>query len=161
MPESDDKYLVFTLGRSEYAAGIGCVREIRAPEGTTPLPECPPYVLGVMDLRGRVVPLLDLRARLGVEPAGDRPVVMIVDVAGQMVGLMVDRVVEVRSFEPSVWQEVPPAVPAHVRAFVRGVADLGGRIILRLDLDPLLAGEVAELAAALAGVEEAVARCRS
>ncbi len=169
MSVSEGKYLVFSVGDAEYAAAITGVREIRLLEGVTSLPDCPPHVLGVMDLRGRVVPLLDLRLRLGRQPAGERPVVVIVDVGGQAVGLVVDRVVEVRSFAGSVWQEVPTAVPSHVRAFVRGVADLAGRILLWLDLDRLLAVDAAELAQAVgAGEEEGpgfrgegVAACRS
>ncbi len=161
MSESEDKYLVFSVGGAEYAAGIAGVREIRLLEGVTSLPDCPPHVLGVMDLRGRVVPLLDLRLRLGREPAGERPVVVIVDVGGQAVGLVVDGVVEVRSFERSVWQGVPATVPPHVRAFVRGVADLAGRILLLLDLDRLLAVDAGELAETVGSLEGEMAACRS
>ncbi len=151
--EQEHKYLAFTLADQEFASDIAAVREIRAPERVAPLPESPDYLLGVMDLRGQVVPVVDLRRRFRMppRPAEAAPVVVIVEVAGQVVGMMVDRVTEVLSLPSSAWTPPPPLVQGPARAFVAGVADLEGRLIVLLDLSRVLsaaeAAEIAELAA--------------
>lgn len=149
----EHKYLAFTLADQEFASDIAAVREIRALERVAPLPDSPAFLLGVMDLRGKVVPVVDLRRRfkLPARPEGVAPIVVIVDVAAQVVGMTVDRVTEVLSLPPSAWSPPPPLFQGPARAFVSGVADLDGRLIVLLDLARVLSAEeaaaIGELAA--------------
>lgn len=141
--EREEKYLVFTLGGQDFAADIAVVKEIRAVDRVAPIPESPDYLLGVMDLRGRVIPLVDLRRRLRMAGAGAGGIVVVVELPGQLVGLVVDHVVEVLSLPAAAWEEAPSLVTGPARRFVAGVADLQGRLIVLLDLERVLTGDEA------------------
>lgn len=146
--EKDRKYLAFTLAGQEYATDISVVKEIRGLERVAPLPESPAYLLGVMDLRGKVVPVVDLRRRFhlpAVQEEGET-IIIIVDMPGQTVGLTVDQVTEVLSLSPSAWEPPPPLFNGPARNFVSGVANLSSRLIILLDLSRVLnPEEVAEI----------------
>ncbi len=144
--EVDEKFLVFSLCGQEYAAEISIVREIRGLDSVATLPDSPDFVRGVMDLRGKVIPLLDLRRRFRM-PMGQikgEGIVIVVDLDGLTAGLVVDRVVEVFSLPPSAWEEPSPLVSGPVRNVVQGMADLSGRIIILLDMNCILTPEEAE-----------------
>lgn len=152
--EKDRKYLAFTLAGQEYATDITLVKEIRGLERVAPLPESPDYLLGVMDLRGRVAPVVDLRRRFHLptsqESDGDT-IIVVVDLPGQTVGLTVDQVTEVLSLAPSAWEPPPPLFNGPARNFVSGVANLNSRLVILLDLSRVLnpeeVAEIGELAA--------------
>ncbi len=139
--EREEKYLVFSLGGQDFAADITVIKEIRAGDRVAAIPESPDYLLGLMDLRGKVIPLVDLRRRLRVTPTQDGGVVIVVELPGQLVGLVVDRVVEVLSLPPAAWEAAPALISGPARRFVAGVADLQGRLIVLLDLARVLTGE--------------------
>lgn len=123
--------------------GISLVKEIRALDRVAPLPDSPEHVRGVMDLRGRVIPLIDLRSRFHLVPPGGQAdgIVIVVDMADLTAGFVVDKVVEVTSLPPSSWEPPSPLVSAPARNLVSGVADISGRIIILLDLPRLLSAE--------------------
>lgn len=140
----DNKYLAFVLGDQEFAADIACVREIRSLDHVARIPDSPAYLLGIMDLRGRVVPVVDLRRRFHLGEglaSGHGDVVVVADLGTQVVGLVVDRVQEVLSLSASAWEPPPPLFRGPARQFLSGVADLNGRLIVLLDLARVLSSE--------------------
>jgi purine-binding chemotaxis protein CheW len=96
--ESTGKHLSFTLGSEEYAIPVQCVREIVGPLPVTRVPSMPPHVLGVINLRGKVIPLADLRIKIGIDAHdhGARTCIVVVQLkSGLQLGLVVDSVSEV------------------------------------------------------------------
>lgn len=150
----EGKYVVFSLAGQEYAAEISTVREIREAERVAPIPESPDYVRGVMDLRGRVILLIDLRSRLrvgGSDPTGEE-IVIIVDLTDQVAGLVVDRVVEVLSLDGDAWEEAPVVADGSTSRYVAGICNLDGRLIVLIDLPRLMTAEETRAFAELAQV---------
>lgn len=146
-PGGGQQFLGFTLGGDMHALRIQQVREILGLSQMTPLPLTPAFVLGVMNLRGIVVPVIDLGARLGLGPAtpGRRSCVVLVDAPpgddGKplVMGVLVDAVHEVfRARDEDM--EAPPRLGMHVPGhFVQGIVRLRGRAITELDLSSVLA----------------------
>lgn len=157
------QYLRLGVGAEMYAAPIAAVREILEVGQLTVLPQTPPFVRGVMNLRGAVVPVIDLGARFGAAPAalGKRSCIVVVDIAGDrgaadgealvarhVVGMLVDAVYEVFEAADSALEAVPPmgtrVAPEHLQAMAR----VRGQVCGVLALDHLL-GQ-AELASLIA-----------
>jgi purine-binding chemotaxis protein CheW len=138
------QYLTFMLAQEQFAIGILGIKEIIEYHGLTEVPMMPPCVRGVINLRGAVVPVLDLLARFGRPSSGTtkRTCVVIVEVAGaaerHVVGLLVDAVNEVLDIAPSDI-EPPPSFGARVRSdFIQGVGKVKGKFVLLLDVDRAL-----------------------
>jgi purine-binding chemotaxis protein CheW len=148
-PEERQLHLVvFNLGREEYAVPIGQVREVVRVTDVTRVPHAPQHIRGVMNLRGRILPVLEVRSRLGLEPAEltQRSRVVVAEIDRRMVGLLVDAVGQVtRLGERSV-----AAPPEEVRSAggeaVTGVARLDRRLLILLDLERLLRASGSETA---------------
>jgi purine-binding chemotaxis protein CheW len=138
LPASGSELISVKVGDQLFAIDIMSVREIRGWNTSTPLPHAPAYVLGMINLRGAVLPVLDLSARLGLAPR--RPdsssVVVVAELGGRPVGLLVDAVCDIVTLNDGELQ-APPEVGADIR-FVRGVITLGQDIIILLDLDDAL-----------------------
>ena len=141
------QYLTFMLAQEQFAIGILGIKEIIEYHGLTEVPMMPPCVRGVINLRGAVVPVLDLLARFG-RPSSEmtkRTCVVIVEVEGaeekHVVGLLVDAVNEVLDIAPSDI-EPPPSFGARVRSdFILGVGKVKGKFVLLLDVDRALSLE--------------------
>jgi purine-binding chemotaxis protein CheW len=136
----DELHVVFRVGTAEYALAANHVVQMESFTGATPVPGAPPWVMGLMQVRGRVVPVIDLRARFGVAaPGGDDDQARVVVVArGQrVVGLRVDRAREVLVVSAAAIQPVPPALESST-GFVGGIARVGERLLLIIDLDRIL-----------------------
>ncbi len=131
------QYLTFRLGPEEYALEILRVQEIRAISAITPVPNTLPYVKGVMNLRGSVVPVLDLRARLGMTEAvhGRLTVIIVVIVDARAVGLVVDGVCDVLAISREDIESAPSFSGPQEGAFVAGLAHAGEKLVILLDLD--------------------------
>ena len=130
----------FRIGEQEFCLDIMAVREIRGWVAATPLPHSPDYVKGVMNLRGAVLPIVDLAARLGlgrVEPT-HRHVVIVVKIGERLVGLLVDAVCDILTIPHSLVQPAPDIACDNLRGFVRGVITLDGRMITWIDLERTL-----------------------
>jgi len=157
------QYLTFMLAQEQFAIGILGIKEIIEHQGVTEVPMMPPCVRGVINLRGAVVPVVDLLARFGRASSAvtKRTCVVIVE-AGcgsserQVMGLLVDAVNEVLDIAPADI-EPPPVFGARLRSdFIQGVGKVRGKFVLLLDVDRVLsideiagvAGAVAETAAA-------------
>jgi purine-binding chemotaxis protein CheW len=139
--EVEREVLVFLLDEEEYGVDILTVQEIRGYEGVTPVPGVPAHVKGVMDLRGTIVPVVDLRVRFGrAEPRYDAlTVVIILQLASRTVGMVVDGVSDV---VPLQAHEIKPAPELGAElgiSFLREVAVKDGRMLLLADIGKLLA----------------------
>jgi purine-binding chemotaxis protein CheW len=139
-PRTSGKNLVgFEVSGVMYAVEIGRVREIVRPLPTLALPELPAGVIGVVDHRGDVVPVVDLRVRFGVAPAGrardERWV--IVTRGARLFGLVVDRVTDVFAARESESREIPAIGNGEAARAIRSVYVYGGRLVFVLDVDPL------------------------
>lgn len=137
------EYLSFRIGDSEYSVDIMSVREIRGWTQTTSLPHAPRFVRGVINLRGTVLPVVDLAMRLGLaetEPE-ERNVIIVVDIGSRVLGLRVDAVSDILSFTQAQLQR-PPDVSNGSRApFVKALTILEERMVRILDLETVLPTE--------------------
>ncbi|MBS0332545.1 MAG: chemotaxis protein CheW [Proteobacteria bacterium] len=130
----------FRIGEQEFCVDIMCVREIRGWSAATPLPKSPDYMTGVINLRGAVLPIMNLAQRLGL--AGREPtvrsVIIVVQVGDRLIGLLVDAVSDILSVVPEEVQVTPDLGCESVRAFVKGLISKDGRMISEIALDRLL-----------------------
>lgn len=134
------RLLVFRLNDREHALPLEHVVEVFRMVAVTPLPEAPPWMLGVMNVRGRVIPLIDLRVRLGMpprEPDLSTPIV-VVETGGATAGLVADEVVEVLALPDEAVE--PPDRSAGSTRVVSSLARLGDRLVLVLDTEALCEG---------------------
>ncbi len=141
------KYLTFALGKEEYGLEILKVREIIGYMDITAVPRTPPYVKGVINLRGQVIAVIDLRLRFGMQPAerSDQTCIIVVEIrhSGRKLftGIIVDRVSEVLDI-PSEKIEDPPAFGAAVDTdFILGMGKIGDSVKILLDIDKVLGDE--------------------
>ena len=133
--------ILLEVAGADFCIDIGYVREIRGFTAVTPLPQAPDHVLGVINLRGAVMPVLDLRAQLGLgrtEPTG-RHVIVVVSQDGKTAGLVVDAVQETMIVEAGRLQPPPEFAGARGEAVVDAIIALEGRILSRLSTPAVLA----------------------
>ena len=132
------EYLSFRIGDSEYSVEIMSVREIRGWTRTTSLPHAPHFVRGVINLRGTVLPVVDLALRLGLDASEpeERNVIIVVDVGSRVMGLRVDAVSDILAFSDDQLQP-PPEMTSKSR-FVRALTILDERMVRILDLEAVL-----------------------
>ncbi|MES2613522.1 MAG: chemotaxis protein CheW [Pseudomonadota bacterium] len=147
------EYLSFRLGEEEYGIDILRVQEIRSYEQPTRLAHSPDFIKGVIDLRGSIVPILDLRMKLQCPEASytDFTVVIVLDMGSLLVGAVVDAVADVVTLSPELIKPVPQFEPrGHLDpAFVTGIASVGERMLILMDIEALLgSGEVGLLRSA-------------
>jgi purine-binding chemotaxis protein CheW len=146
MPEVISQQLVvFSLGSEEYALPIGTVHEIIRYSEPRALASEMPWIRGVIGLRGKIIPIFDLAARMGLEPTGSEPgkIVIVSSGAGQ-VGVMVDDVEEVVTVEASQLEDVPTAN----RESIEAIAKIEDRLVVLLNADGLFAREAERALAA-------------
>lgn len=145
--EGDKMEMVaFRTAGQEFCIDIMSVREIRGWVAATTLPHSPNYVRGVINLRGSVVPIIDLSARLGMGHVehDDRNVIIIVKIAGQTIGLLVESVSDILGVQSSAIQPVPDVFEPGTLEFVKGVV-MGDRGSIRvIDIRNVLGSERAE-----------------
>ena len=143
-PDSS-QFLTFVCAGEEYGVDILCVQEIQGWDGVTRVPYTPPYLLGVMNLRGVIVPVVDLRTRFGVaQRAPDGSTVVIVvrvhsERGEKTAGIVVDAVSEVYSVTPDNIKPTPDLGAVADGACVRGLASVDGKMVMLLDIDKLVA----------------------
>jgi purine-binding chemotaxis protein CheW len=153
------QYLTFQLAGEEYAVELLQAREILRYEQVTRVPTAPPSIRGVLNLRGRVVPVVDLAVKLGLPdtPVTGRTCIVIVDVALEgertVMGVIAEAVSQVVDLAAGDIEPPPPFGPRARVEFLRGMARLGERFALLLDLDLLLSAEDAAAAVAVAAAD--------
>jgi purine-binding chemotaxis protein CheW len=143
MPNTDDhrcELISFCVGEQEFCVDIMSVREIRGWTPATALPQSPGYVRGVINLRGAVLPIIDLSARLGLGEAkpSARHVIIVAQIGTKLVGLLVDAVSDILTTTDAEIQETPDVGCETVSAFVRGILAIDGRMISVVSLDHIL-----------------------
>jgi purine-binding chemotaxis protein CheW len=138
-----DQYLTFRLGEEEYGVPILAVHEIKGESAITPIPNAPAYLSGVMNLRGTIVPVVDLRVKFGLpEVEHSRfTVIILVVVGARIVGMVVDGVTDVRNFPTTEIQPVPEIAPHVDAGFVSGLARAGEKLFVLLDVAKVLDDE--------------------
>ncbi len=140
-----EQYLAFVIADEEYAVGILRVQEIKGWSRVTPLPNTPDYVRGVMNLRGTIVPVIDLRSRFGIEVVDydSTTVVIVLKVVGgdqkeRVVGVVADAVSDVYALAPDQIGPPPRFAESFEMSAVTGLATLDDRLLILLDVDRLL-----------------------
>ncbi len=139
-----DQYLTFRLGDEEYGLEILKVQEIKGSAPITVIPNTPRSIKGVMNLRGTIVPVVDLQVKFAHTPTGDHrfAVVVVVTVGTKTVGLLVDAVSDVVTIPDVDIQPSPDlGLPRDAR-FISGMARVAGRLVVLLDVDQLVVGEI-------------------
>lgn len=149
--------LTFNLAGEEYGVDILGVREIRGWSRVTRIPQTPDYLLGVLNLRGAIVPVMDLRLRFGLqrESYGDSTVMIIVAVAERLFGIVVDAVSDVVDIDQAAIKPVPDMGVVVDTRYLKGLATHHERMLMLLDVEKLMRPEdVQILDAALPAVQQ-------
>ena len=136
------QFLTFALDNEQYGVEILKVQEIKGFSSITPIPNTPSYIKGVMNLRGAIIPIVDLRAKLGMTEAAysQFTVIIVVRVGAKVVGLLVDAVSDVLDIPKSDIQQTPDFGLDVDAAFINGMAKTGDRLVVLLDIDKVLRG---------------------
>lgn len=138
------QYLTFLVGPEEYGVDILKVQEVKGYAASTPVPNVPSYVKGVMNLRGTIIPVIDARVKFGLEPVEytRANVIVVLSVGPKVMGLVADAVSDVVSFAAAEVQP-PPEFGDPGSRWVEGLARAGDKVVLLLDIDRMLAAESA------------------
>ncbi len=140
----DDQYLTFIMAGEEYGVDILCVQEIRGWEKTTPLPNAPAHIKGVINLRGTIVPIVDLRQCFGLKVVEYTPltVVIVLKVQGKtssrIMGIVVDAVSDVYTLSAADMRTPPDLGDAVKTDYIRGLASVDGKMVILLNINQLL-----------------------
>ena len=136
------QYLTFTLGEEEYGIEILKVQEIKGYSAITPIHNTPSYIKGVMNLRGTIIPVVDLRSKFSMPEAeyNQFTVIIIVTVGTKVVGLVVDAVSDVLNIPKADIQPTPDFGAQVDTTFITGMAKAGEKLVILLDLDKVLGG---------------------
>jgi purine-binding chemotaxis protein CheW len=135
--------VLFRVGDAEYAIPAADVLQMESYEGATAVPNSPPYLAGIVQVRGRVVPVIDLRARFEL-PATPRTIdsrIVVAQLGERVIGLLVDAAREVARLDPEHVRPPPAMIAAQSAGVVRAIAQLGKRMVMLIDLEKLLAEE--------------------
>lgn len=153
-----DQFLTFILAGEEYGVDILRVQEIKGWDKVTPIPNTPDYIRGVINMRGTIVPIIDLRDRFGMEAMeyGPTTVVIVLKVLGEqddrIMGIVVDAVSEVYNVSEDDLKPAPDFGDSVRVEFVRGLATVDEKMVIILDIDPLPnSDELAVMSAAMDG----------
>lgn len=139
-PSSASQFLTFRVAGEEYGIDILKVQEIKGYTAVTPVPNAPPRIKGVMNLRGTVVPVLDLRAQFGLPPVEYTKftVIIVVAVRARVLGVVVDAVSDVLDFKPDQLAPPPELGTGVDTTLLTGMAKAGERLVMLLDMDELV-----------------------
>lgn len=157
------EYLTFTLGSEEYAIDILKVQEIRGYEPPTRIAQVPPFIKGVINLRGIIVPVVDLRIKFNLGQAEYTPftVVIILNVAGRVVGIVVDSVSDVIFLSRAQIRPAPGFSGSFDTQYIIGLASQDGRMMIVTDIERLMGSADMELIdnATVSNQEQGSSRC--
>ncbi len=136
----ENQLVVFDLANEHYGVDIAAVESIIKMQAITVVPRAPAFVEGVTNLRGSVLPVIDLRKRFGLAHSHDNAecLIVVVEMSGAAVGLVVDGVSEVLSVTPDEIEPPSPIVTTVDSAFIRGIAKADERLVILLDLGKVL-----------------------
>lgn len=142
--EELQQFVTFTLNNEEYAVDILNVQEINRVTEITRVPNSPDYVEGVINLRGKVIPVVNLRKKFNFEekPTDDTSRIIIMEIHGITNGVIVDSVSEVLRVPKSIIDPPPPMSADFSNTFIKGIAKMQDRLIILIDIDKLIGGAV-------------------
>lgn len=134
------RFLTFMLGKEIYGIEIKCVTEIIGNQEITQVPEMPDHIKGIINLRGKIIAVMDVRLRFGKEPKeyDDRTCVIVIDLEGTSLGLIVDSVSEVITIPEKEIEELPGANLGRGNGFIKNIGKQENGVILILDCEKLL-----------------------
>jgi purine-binding chemotaxis protein CheW len=137
------EFLTFRLGAEEYGIDILKVQEIRSYEQPTRIANAPSFIKGVVNLRGVIVPIVDLRLKLGCETAeyNSFTVAIVLNVKGRVVGVVVDSVSDVLALDSETIKPAPEMSSAIDTSFITGIGSVGERMLILMDIEGLMASE--------------------
>ena len=145
-----DQYLTFILADEEYGVDILRVQEIKGWDNVTPIPNTPEYIKGVINLRGTIVPIIDLRSKFNIENIEYGPMTLVIvlrvesDDHSRIMGIVVDAVSEVYNVDESQMQPPPDFGSVVNVEYIKGIATVDEKMLIMLDIDHLLtSGELA------------------
>ena len=147
MGAKEGKYLTFTLAEEEYGIGILKIKEIIGMLPITSVPQTPEFVKGVINLRGKVIPVMDLRLRFGMPSIdySERTCIIVVEISGQagtiLVGIVVDAVSEVLNIKGDDIEKTPTFGAKLNTDYILGMAKMEGGVKILLDIDQVLSGD--------------------
>jgi len=147
MAGREGKYLTFCLAGEEYGIGILKVKEINGVMAITTVPQTPSYVKGVINLRGKVIPIVDLRAKFGMEAADftEKSCIIVVEIESDLrqvtIGILVDAVSEVLNIRGEEIEDAPHFGSRLKTDFILGMAKAGEKVKILLDIDRVLGAE--------------------
>jgi purine-binding chemotaxis protein CheW len=135
-----EQFISYTVGGEEYGIEISKIHEIIRVTSIAGIPHTPPFVAGVVNLRGEIVPIISMREILGYPHAAPtrNSRIVVVGVSGTTVGLLVDAVYHVLSLPESSLLPPPPVLETGNVKFIKGVAKIGSRLIIFIDLEKLI-----------------------
>lgn len=135
-----DEFLTFALGEEEYGVEILKVQEIRGYDTVTRLPDAPDYIKGVINLRGTIVPVIDMRLKFRLDRAdyNELTVMIVLNVANRVVGMVVDSVSDVVRLDTAQIRAVPELGATIDRQFLTGIGTLDERMLILLDIERLM-----------------------
>lgn len=137
---AEQQVVVFGLGREEYGVEITEVQEIVRLQDITKIPNTPEFVEGVVNLRGKVIPLIDLKKRFGLEQAertGDNRII-VVNINDSVIGVIVDYVSEVIRLADDMIEQPPSIVKGIGKEYLKGIGKISDRLLILLDLEKIL-----------------------
>ncbi len=147
MTDREGKYLTFVLDEEEYGIGILKIKEIIGMMPITTVPQTPEFVKGVINLRGKVIPIVDLRARFGMDTIDytERTCIIVVEIEGaadmMMIGIVVDAVSEVLNIKGEDIEDTPTFGTKLDTDYILGMAKMEGGVKILLDIDRVLTGD--------------------
>ena len=146
--QGNRELIAFRIGDQEFCVNVMAVREIRGWTPATPLPHSPHYVLGVINLRGAVLPIMDLSLRLGMKPAEPtaRHVIIVAQVKSRVVGLLVDAVSDILTVDDDTIQPTPEVTSDLEKQYARGILAIDKRMICLIELGALFPDAESEAA---------------
>lgn len=146
------EFLAFKLGEEEYGIDILKVQEIRGYDTVTSLPNTPPFMKGVINLRGMIVPIFDLRIKLNLPNVqyDQFTVVIILNIGGRMAGVVVDSVSDVIALPPAEIKPAPQLGAAIKTDYINGLATIEDRMLIVIDIEKLATSDELALVSAIA-----------
>ena len=147
MADKEGKYLTFTLAEEEYGIGILKIKEIIGMLPITSVPQTPDFVKGVINLRGKVIPVMDLRLRFGMMSMDytERTCIIVVEISGQagtiLIGIVVDAVSEVLNIKGNDIEKTPTFGTKLNTDYILGMAKMEGGVKILLDIDQVLSSD--------------------
>ncbi len=147
MTSAAGEYLTFVLGAEEYGLEILKVQEIRGYDAVTPIANTPAFIKGVVNLRGKIVPIVDLRIKfnLGKVAYDEFTVVIILNLSGRVVGIVVDGVSDVMALKDDQLREVPSLVTSIDTKYIVGLATVDQQMLILVDIERLMSSQEMEL----------------